>query len=173
MGVLMIAVLACGGGGTTAPQGGGGGGAASTTEQWASSATASSQYGDSGWAASAATGAPDTTDCGDHMTAWASLEYTTQEWLEVGFSTAVVPSKIVIHETYNPSAIVEVEVKDTSGNYHTVWTGNAGAVSECPREFTVTVSGVSQKVNAVRISLDQSVTGNWNEIDAVQLVGTP
>jgi hypothetical protein len=173
MGMLLIAALACGGGGTTAPQGGGAGGGAQPIEQWAASATASSQYGDPDWAASAATGAPDTSECGDYATAWASESSSGQDWLEVTYSTAVVPTKIVIYETYNPGSIVKVEVKDTSGNYHTAWTGNAGAASECPRQLTVTVSGVSQKVNAVRINLDQSVVGSWDEIDAVQLVGTP
>src|SRR5689334_9218519 len=33
--------------------------------QWASSATASSQYGDDSWAASQATGAPNVATCGD------------------------------------------------------------------------------------------------------------
>jgi hypothetical protein len=37
----------------------------------------------------------------------------------------------------------------------------------------VNVSNVDSKVNSVVISVDQSVLADWDEIDAVELIGTP
>jgi hypothetical protein len=85
----------------------------------------------------------------------------------------VVPTEINIHENNSPGFINKVEVKDQAGLYYTVWQGTPGAVEQCPRVFTVSVSGVSARVNTVRISLDQRNGGDWDEIDAVELVGQP
>jgi hypothetical protein len=147
--------------------------AAGVLRQWATGATASSQYGDDDYSAQQAVGAPNTTRCGDMETAWCPANSEGVEWLEVSFATAVVPTEINIYETYSPGAINKVEVKDETGLYYTVWEGTPAAVEQCPRVFTVSVSGVSVRVNAVRINLDQREGPYWNEIDAVELVGVP
>jgi hypothetical protein len=147
--------------------------AAGTVRQWAVGATASSEYGSDDWSARQATGAPDTTECGDIRTAWASATSDGVDWLEVSFATAVVPTEINIRETYSPGSIARVEVRDERGSYHTVWEAVPAPVEQCPRVLTIPVSGVDVRVNAVRINLDQRVEGYWNEIDAVELVGQP
>jgi hypothetical protein len=169
--VLMAASPACGSGGTGTPasvvtpdRGG-------EIRQWASSATASSEYGNPDWAAVQAAGAPDTPGCGDHTTAWASFDWITVEWLEVGFATPVIPTRINIHQTYNPGSIVRVEVKDTAGVYHTVYTATPVVMDICPYPLSVVIPEFSHPVEAVRITLDQSRLQSWNEIDAVELVG--
>jgi hypothetical protein len=147
--------------------------AAGALRQWATGATASTEYGSDSWSARQATGAPDTTECGDIQTAWASETSDGVDWLEVSFATPVVPTEISIRETYSPGFINRVEVKDERGLYHTVWEGTPGAVEQCPRVLTIPVSGVDVRVNVVRINLDQRDGGDWNEIDAVELVGQP
>jgi hypothetical protein len=147
--------------------------AAGALRQWATGATASTEYGSDSWSARQATGAPDTTECGDIQTAWASETSDGVDWLEVSFATPVVPTEISIRETYSPGFINRVEVKDERGLYHTVWEGTPGAVEQCPRVLTLPVSGVDVRVNVVRINLDQRDGGDWNEIDAVELVGQP
>lgn len=147
----------------------------STTQirQWASSANASSEFGSVDWSAQQAIGAPDTTVCGDEVTAWASSSYSSVEWLDVGFAKAVIPTQINIYESYNPGSIVRIEVRDTSGSFHTIWEGTPSYVSTCPRIFTININTISFKVDAVLITIDQSVLLDWDEIDAVELVGTP
>jgi len=145
--------------------------AAGLLRQWAIGAIASSEYGSDDYSARQATGAPDTMECDDLQTAWASETSDGVDWLEVSFATAVVPTEINIRETYSPGFINRVEVKDQMGLYHTVWEGTPGAVEECPRVLSVPVSGVNVLINVVRINLDQSNGGWWNEIDAVDLVG--
>jgi hypothetical protein len=112
-------------------------------------------------------------ECGDIQTAWASATSDGVDWLEVSFATAVVPTEINIRETYSPGFIARVEVKDERGIYHTIWEGTPGAVEQCPRVLTIPVTGVDVRVNSVRINLDQSDGGYYNEIDAVELVGQP
>ncbi len=44
--------------------------------------------------------------------------------------------------------------------------------TECPGVFTLDIEDVDTTVDAVIIYFDQSIGGDWNEIDAVELVGT-
>jgi hypothetical protein len=141
--------------------------------QWAVTATASSEYSTPDWSAQQATAAPDTPECGDLQTAWASEASDGVDWLEVGYATPVRPSQINIYETNSPGFIVRVEVRDQAGTYYTVWEGKPGPLEQCPRVLSIPVSEVEPRVVAVRISLDQRPGGDWDEIDAVQLVGRP
>jgi hypothetical protein len=145
----------------------------STLSQWASSASASSQYGEDSWSAAQAIGVPDTSECGDFTTAWASYYYDGVDWLEVGFTTPVVPTQIQIFETYNPGSIVKVEIRDLDGSFHTVYETSPAVIESCPSTLNIDLEDIDYKVNAVLITVDQSVLMNWNEIDAVQLTGKP
>jgi hypothetical protein len=142
--------------------------------QWATGATASSEYGDDNWSALQVIGKPDTPMCGDYVTAWASGTSTGKDWLEVTFDIAVDPTEINIYETYNPSAVIKVEVRDESGEYQTTWEGDPELTDECPfiNNFT-NPTGVGVKTKTIRITIDQSVNPGWNEIDAVELIGIP
>jgi len=142
--------------------------------QWASTATASSEWGNPGWAAIQAAGAPDTIidECEDATTAWASAGSDTVEWIELGYDTPVIPTEINIIQTHSPDQVVQVEVIDTQGGYHTVYTGTPENLWEqCPYTLAIPIE-VDYEVNALKITIDQSVIDpTWNEIDAVELVG--
>ncbi len=141
--------------------------------QWAIDAVASSEFSNPRWAAIQATGAPDTTECGDMTTAWASATTSDGEWLELTYATPVIPTQINIYETYNPGYIIRVEVISTVSEYHVVWEGRPRVVQQCPYVFSVPVSGIDFPVAGIRITVDQENLGSWNEIDAVELVGQP
>jgi hypothetical protein len=140
-------------------------------DQWAFAATASSERASPDWSAEQATGEPDTHGCGDFTTAWASAAPNGVDWLEVRFRLPVLPRRINIHETHGPGFIVRVAVVDEAGEYHTVWEGAPTAVGQCPRVFSFLVTEVDVPVVGVRIHLDQRDGGDWNQIDAVELVG--
>ena len=150
----------------TAPASGG------ELRQWAISAVASSEYGTSDWAAGQATGSPDTLACGDQQTAWASSSSDTVDWIELQYGVPVSPSQVNILETYYPDQVVRVELRDPLGTYHIVYTGQPQELSTCPYTLSIPVQGADYLAVAVRITVDQSVVGQWNEIDAVELVGT-
>ena len=140
--------------------------------QWASSANASSEYGNPDWSAMQATGAPDTLECGDRPTAWASYDNFSVEWLEVRYETPVVPTEINIYESHTPTQVSRVEVVDTQGIYHEVYTAEPKMVPDCPYVVSVSVGDVNYQAIGVKITIDQSVIGlPWDEIDAVELVG--
>lgn len=54
----------------------------------------------------------------------------------------------------------------------TVWEG-LDTTEPCPGVLEVRVEITSTQVSVVRIDLDESRTGTWNQIDAVELVGIP
>ncbi|MFL7792005.1 MAG: hypothetical protein AB8I69_07680 [Anaerolineae bacterium] len=141
--------------------------------QWATSAVASSEYGASDWSAMQATGAPDTPECGDQTTAWASATAGTEEWIELTYGTLVLPTQVNIYQTYYPNQVVKVELIDSASEYHAIYTGEPESTEQCPYVLSIPVKNADYSVAGVRITIDQAEIGNWNEIDAVELVGTP
>ena len=111
---------------------------------------------------------------GSRRSAWASQGSDTNEWLELNYPVPVKPSQVIIHQTYNPDQVVLVELRDPSGAYHQVYEGTPKQFDQCPYVLTVKVADADYQANGVRVTIDQSVLGlGWNEIDAVELVGTP
>lgn len=153
-------------------RGGDGSGWIPRIDQWATSASASSERSSPEWSARQVIGAPDTPECGDYQTAWASSEPDGVDWLETRYEFPAFPGRINIYESHSPGFIVAVEVIDEAGQYHTVWEGEPAPMDECPRVFSILVTGVETPVVGVRIHLDQRAGGDWDEIDAVELVGT-
>ncbi|RPJ25977.1 MAG: hypothetical protein EHM35_15225, partial [Planctomycetaceae bacterium] len=153
---------------TTAPQGTG-----IEINQWATAAVASSEYGVESWSAMHATGAPNTNECGDVGTAWASYETTEIEWIELDYDTEVVPTQVNIHQTYNPGYITEVLLIELDGTEHSIYQATGALESECPFVLSIPITDVDMTVGvmSLRIILDQSALGSWSEIDAVEMVG--
>ena len=148
-------------------------------KQWAAGGKASSEYDgqgksdDSDWAARQACGKPDTDEDGDHPTAWASHKPDGgEEWLELTYRAAVRPSRVRIHESFNPGAVVKVEVLDPEKKWHEVWKGK-DSTSESPGVLDVSLEPSTFATRTIRITLDTSAVEGWNEIDAVQLIGEP
>ncbi|MBN1120322.1 MAG: PPC domain-containing protein [Anaerolineae bacterium] len=143
-----------------------------TIEQWAVRATASSQYTDTDWSASQATGETDTPECGDYDTAWASASATGVEWLQLEYATPVVPTTVVIYETYNPGALYQIDVIGVSGSQYTAYMTSPEIKAYCPMTRSFEIAGIDEKVDTVILYFDQSDHSGWNEIDAVMLIGT-
>jgi hypothetical protein len=142
--------------------------------QWASQATASSEFGNDGYSASQATGAPDTTDCGDASTAWASAAADGKDWLQLTYDTPVVPKQIEIHQSFNPGAITQVEVASQSaGQSQIVYQADPAVVNTCPFTLVVQVNGIDSKIDEITITVDQTNHNGRDEVDAVELIGTP
>jgi hypothetical protein len=69
--------------------------------------------------------------------------------------------------------VVMVELIDTEGVYHEIYTGEPEDKSdECPYTLSIQIPKANYLVTGVKITIDQSVIpATWNEIDAVELVG--
>lgn len=144
-------------------------------QQWASSAEATTQYGDDSWSAAQATGEPDAAECADDAKAWASLASDTVDVLTVHFAEAVVPSMVSVVQSYNPGQVTEIAVSGPGGESAVVYEADPSAMPDasCPSSLDVGIGALATfPVDTVAITVDQSVLGvGWGEIDAVQLVG--
>lgn len=140
--------------------------------QWAKHAEASTQYSDDSWSALQATGSPNASVCGDDVNAWASESVTDEEILALQYSEAVIPTQINIYQNYNPGAIIGVAVMHSTNMDEPIIIENTADPSdECPSVFSVNLPEGLPEINAVILVLDQTIVGDWNEIDAVELVG--
>lgn len=143
--------------------------------QWGISAEASAEFASPEWGAEQVVGKPDAPGCGDYQFAWASAASDSIATLDIAFSTSVFPLEIVIHESFNPDQVVKVEVFDSeTGGFYTILQKNPVQVDRpCPFQLIIPVEGIDFRTNLVRITVDQSQLGmGWNEIDAVQLIGS-
>lgn len=149
-------------------------GSAEMVRQWAMEAVASSEYGNDDWSAAKAVGVTDTYECGDNVTAWASSGSDSVEWINLYIHTPMYLTEINIVETYNPDQVVKVELIDMQGEYVTVYTAQPKQIDNpCPYFLNIPVSQSDILSQGVRVTIDQSVLGlGWNEIDAVEMVGT-
>lgn len=143
--------------------------------QWAIEAAASSEYSSTGWSANQALGAPDSRGCADQQTAWASLEPNDGEYLVVRFERFVLPTQINVHVVLNPGTIAGLLVANSNFTDRFIPVPNSaeGPGSPCPNVHSVNVTGIDFAIDSVIILVDQAASGNWTEIDAVELVGIP
>jgi hypothetical protein len=115
-------------------------------------------------------GAPDTTQAGDVVTAWASASPDGQaEWLVLEYAQAVVPSAIFVYETFNPGALVKASVFNEDGIEEVVWSGSDPTPPAKKKGLSAVPVKVDYKVRRIKLYLDSPRIAGWNEIDAVGL----
>jgi hypothetical protein len=143
------------------------------TTQWAVAARASSEYRATDYSAAQATGAPNVSRHGDNARAWAPKTADAgEEWLELTFAEPMRAEGVRVIQSFNPGAIIRIEVSDEAGAATTVWTGPDATVY--PRGeigvLAVTFPPTAQPVVRVKVVLDTRSVSGWNEIDAVELI---
>lgn len=145
---------------------------ADAVSQWASRAKASSAYDDN-YSARNATGRPDVEGCRDSTNAWASADPNGLETLELGFDEPVFATQVNIHQNHQPGFITEVELIDERGETTSVYRTAPRLQSECPYVLQVRFAQTPTRITGVKLTIDQRSGANWNEIDAVELIGVP
>jgi hypothetical protein len=143
--------------------------------QWAIQATASSTYNDAqgtaGWSANQATGAPNVDKYGDDGAAWAPKTPDSGiEWLDLRYPRPVHATEVRVRESCGSGAVIKIEVYDEQGEAHAVWQGNDPTTEL--NYLMVKFPKTAFKTDRVKVTLATNVIPGWNEIDAVQLVGT-
>jgi len=143
--------------------------------QWAISATASSTYNDAqgiaGWSPNQATGAPNVDKYGDDGHAWTSKTPDAGiEWLDLKYPKPVHAEEVRVRESCGSGAVIKVEAFDEAGAAHTLWAGNDPTTEL--NYLIIKTPKTSYKTDRVKITLATNVVPGWNEIDAVQLVGS-
>jgi hypothetical protein len=143
--------------------------------QWAIAATASSTYqdaqGNSSWSANQATGAPNVDKYADDGHAWTTKTQDAGiEWLDLKFPRPAHADEVRVRESYGSGAVIKIEVFDEQGSAHTVWAGNDPTTDL--NYLMVKFPKTAFKTDRVKVTLATNVVPGWNEIDAVQLVGS-
>ncbi len=143
--------------------------------QWAVSATASSAYndakGDARFSAWQATGAPNVDQEGDNGNAWASKTPDAGiEWIDLGFARPVAATGLRIRESAGAGAVFKVDLIDSQGNVHPLWTGKDP--TKGLNYLILTFPKTEYKVNHVKVTLATNLVPGYNEVDAVQLLGS-
>jgi hypothetical protein len=121
------------------------------------------------WSATRATAKPDAVVGQDHVNAWASMAPDQGvEWLELEYDRAVEISEVVIHQSFNPGAVVRVAAMPRIGGPVDIWTGK-----DVPQRPVLRVKAHPLvKARTLRVYLNTSKVAGWNEIDAVAIVGS-
>jgi len=143
--------------------------------EWAIQATASSTYSDAQgtapYSANQATGVPNVDKYSDDGAAWAPKTADGGiEWLDLKYPKPVFATEVRVRESCGSGAVVRVEIFDEKGAAHAVWQGN-----DPTKELNylmVKFPKTAFKADRVKVTLATNVVPGWNEIDAVQLVGT-
>jgi hypothetical protein len=143
--------------------------------QWAIAATASSTYNDAkgtdSWSANQATGAPNVDKYGDDGHAWTSKTPDAGiEWLDLKYPKPVHAEEVRVRESCGSGAVIKIEVFDEAGAAHTLWAGNDPTTDL--NYLIIKTPRTNYKTDRVKITLATNVVPGWNEIDAVQLVGS-
>jgi len=143
--------------------------------EWAILATASSSYSDAqgqaAWSPNQATGAPNVDKYADDGKAWTSKTPDAGiEWLDLKYPKAVHANEVRVRESCGSGAVIKIELFDEGGLAHTVWAGNDPTTEL--NYLMVKFPKTAYKADRVKITLATNVIPGWNEIDAVQLVGT-
>ncbi|MBL9139119.1 MAG: hypothetical protein JNK85_24845 [Verrucomicrobiales bacterium] len=144
--------------------------------QWAATAQASSEYRSASFSAARATGAPDVQSYGDNGNAWATkMADAPDEWIELTFAQPTRAAEVRVRQTFNPGAIVRVDLIDSDNLSQTVFQGTDTNVysRNSIGWFIVKFPTTTKPIASVRLSLDSVTVRGWNEIDAVQLVAGP
>ena len=134
-------------------------------------AAATKTPGGPSWSPGQAAGAPNTRDHGDYSTAWApQAQDGGAEWLQLKYAKSVEIGEITIHETYNPGAVSRVSALMPDRSERVIWQGTMSAEDGVIERAIKVPKGI--RSDQIRVELDTSRVPGWNEIDAVELVGT-
>jgi hypothetical protein len=143
--------------------------------QWAAGATAGSQYSSPNYAAARMAGAPDVPQPGDHVNAWCPAKSSGTEWCQATFAQPLFATEVRVRQTNAPGAIVKVEAITPEGVTHVWWEGTDPSKAPTTAHlawFAIRVPRTPYRVASIRLTLNLDAVSGWEEIDALQLVGT-
>ena len=105
--------------------------------------------------------------------AWTPDGATAREFITVGFGTAEYATGVLVRDESGSGAISQVDLIDTSGTYHTIWSGTDSANSGVPVDFVLIFPATSYLIQGVAVYGDTTI--GTVSIDAVNLLtsGTP
>jgi hypothetical protein len=147
-----------------------------THAQWASTATASSTFGDDHGEPAQSNMASNVTGAVDSEGWTNNKQDVGMDWLEARFAKAVAATevRVVFQGGRGVEAVSKLELQDPQGKWNTVWSGlsdvkadRRGSRTWFVRKFEKT----AYPVNAVKITIANNVQRGYKVVDAIQLIG--
>src|SRR5690606_26210614 len=89
----------------------------------------------------------------------------------VGYEKPVHATGVVVREVLNNGFVRLIEVMDLDGVLHPVWAGEDTSEKGVPYDFVARFDRTPFAVQGVRVTIDGAFTTNWEEIDAIELLG--
>ena len=148
-------------------------GGAGALRQWAVRRPRAASTARTSWSAQRATGEPDVDAYVDDTDAWTTASSDGGiEWLELTYAQAVVPTEVNIVESLGNGTVTLVEAYDAANDgWVRLWSGDDPTPAELAT-FSPPIEAISFATDRLRITIDTARVSGWNEIDAVELVGT-
>ena len=145
--------------------------------QWASTATASSTFGDEdGKTPSDSNLAKNVTGKVDGETWNNNNQDIGFDWIELGYEKPVAATEVrlVMPNGNAPESISKVELQDIEGKWNTVWSGISDTKNDDRGRrtwFVKTFPKTAYQVKAVKYTLANNLIHGYKQVDAAQLVG--
>ncbi len=145
--------------------------------QWATSAKASSTFGDEdGKTPSPSNSAANTTGAADGKEWTNNKQDIGFDWLELTYDKPVAATEVrlVLSHGEGVEALNKVELQDTDGKWNTVWSGLSDVKADKRGNRTWFVRSFEKtpyKVKAVKFTIANNLERGYKTVDAAQLVG--
>ena len=122
-----------------------------------------------------ALGPPDTFEYGEIVTAWeaSTADGNGVEYLTLGYTTPVFATGATVRENYGNGFVTQVEVREAgTSTLHSVWSGTDTSPPNVPYNFEISWPPTAFQVDALKVTINSDhVIGDWEAIDAVELLG--
>ncbi|WP_201982702.1 OmpA family protein [Hymenobacter rubidus] len=100
--------------------------------------------------------------------AWIPRKEGPNEFIEVRFARSVAAQQVTIVENFNPGSITKVELVDTKGVHHEVYTNdNPGPLPEAYRTLEVKFPAAEYRTLGVVVRMNTAKVEGVNQIDAI------
>jgi hypothetical protein len=148
-----------------------------TKAQWASSAKASSTFGDDNGRTPSNSNIADNVKGKVDGTTWTNNNQEIGfDWIELGYdkSVAATEVRLVLPNGNATEAISKIELQDTEGKWNTVWSGISDVKNDSRGNrtwFVKTFPKTAYQVKSVKYTMANNVSHGYKYIDAAQLVG--
>ncbi|MCI1188601.1 OmpA family protein [Hymenobacter sp. DH14] len=140
--------------------------------QWAArlvEASSQKAEGKEPFAPSQVLGAPNALPLGEiSNNAWIPRKEGSGEFIEVKFLRSVAAQQITVVENFNPGSITKIELIDTKGVHHEVYTNaNPGPLPEPSRTLEVKFPAAEYRTIGAKVFMNTGKVEGVNQIDAI------
>ena len=106
--------------------------------------------------------------------AWSpAKEDSKKEEIEVKMAKSIICKQVVVVENFNPGSVIKIELVDTKGDRHTVYTNNnPGPLPDAFRVLSVKFEPTKYRAVGVVVTLNPAAVQGLQQLDAIGIADT-